>query len=198
MVRNDIESKISFAMERLFTVYRALIWEKVKELNLSPIQILFILYFRKYPEKMRNVSAISSEFGLTKATVSDAISALERKKIVYKEKNRKDKRFSTINLTEKGMKLAESLELWDTPIKEILKNFSETEKEQIFSFFTKLINSLRNKGLINPVRMCLTCSHFKKISISDTETSYFCELTGKSFSGKELKIDCITHSSIYP
>lgn len=198
MVRNDTDSKISFAMERLFTVYRVLMWEKVKEFNLSPIQIQFILYLRKYPEKMRNVSAISSEFRLTKATVSDALSALERKKIVYKEKDRKDKRLSTINLTEKGIELAESLEFWDSPIKEILKDLSESEKEQILLFFIKLINSLRNKGLINAVRMCLTCSHFKKNSISNAEIPYFCELTGKAFSEKELKIDCITHSSIYP
>ncbi len=197
MVRNDIDSKISFAIERLFTVYRNLMWDKVKELNLSPIQLQFILYLRKYPQNMRNVSSISSEFRLTKATVSDALSALERKKIVFKEKNIKDKRFSTINLTEKGMRLAESLEIWDSPIKKILKNLPENEKEKILLFFIKLIDSLRNEGLINAVRMCLSCSHFKRNITPNNDKPYLCELTGKAFSEKELKIDCLSHSSLH-
>jgi len=189
----DIDSKIVFALERIFNAFRALLWERVKETNLSPIQLQFLLYLKKYPEKMRNVSNISAEFKLTKATVSDSLNVLERKNLILKEKSKKDKRFSIVKLTKEGEKIAESLNIMNEPIKKILRNFPEKEKERIFLFFVRLIESMRKDGIIKIARVCISCSHFKEIVSKRGGKFYYCELTKKKFPEREIKIDCIYH-----
>ncbi|MGQ9617990.1 MAG: MarR family winged helix-turn-helix transcriptional regulator [Candidatus Aminicenantia bacterium] len=160
--RSNLDFKISFAIERVFNAYRTLFWDIVKETNLSLIQLQFILYLKKYPKEMRKVSNIALEFGLTKATVSDAVNSLVKKKLVRKEKDIKDRRSSTLCLTGKGEKLAKKLEIWDNPIKTILKKFPENEKENVLTFLIKFIDSLKKSGIIKVVRMCVSCSNFKK------------------------------------
>ncbi len=195
-IDKSIDSKISFALEKIFTAYRFLIWNKVKDMNLSPIQLQFILYLHKYPKKMRKVSTIALEFALTKATVSDAIKSLKMRKLINKIKDKKDKRIYIINLTEKGKRLAESIEIWDRPIKKILSSFTMEEKERIFSFFIKLIDSLRKQGVVKVARMCISCSHFKRDFFPDRRKPHFCELTGIAISDIELNIDCVYHKLV--
>ncbi len=189
--KQDIDWKIISAIERICNAVRALIWDKVKETNLSPIQLHFLLYLKKYPESMRTVSNISAEFRLTKATVCDSLNSLERKKLIWKEKNPMDRRFSVISLTKKGEKFVNNLQLMNEPLKKILESFPEKEKEKIFTFFIKLIDSLRREGVIKVARICISCSHFKR-----NHKSYLCELTGKKFTLQEINIDCIYHNPI--
>ncbi len=195
--RDDIDYKITFAMEKLFSAYKALLRNKIEGSDLSPVQIKFILYLHKYPEDMRKVSSIALEFGLTKPTVSEAISSLKGKKIVFPMKNKKDRRISIINLTEKGKKIAETLKTWDKPIINILKALSVNEKDKIFTFLIRLMASLKKEGILKVVRICLSCNHFKRNFSPDSGSLYLCEFTGKAFSEAELKIDCFYHNPAY-
>lgn len=196
-INKEIDSKILFALERICTALRVVIWDKVKESNLSPIQLQFLLYLKKYPRAMRTVSHISAEFGLTKATVCDSLNALERKKLIFKEKSSEDRRVTIINLTRKGEGIAESLNLMNKPLRKILGNFSREEKEKAFSFFVKLIDFLRKEGIVKKTRMCVSCSHFKKEVGKRGGKRYFCELTRRSFGENEIQIDCLSHSPNY-
>lgn len=195
--KKDIDSEILFAFERICTAFRALIWDGVKETNLSPIQLQFIVYLKKHPESMRNVSAISAEFELSKATVSDSLKALQKKNLISRKKGDKDRRFSTISLTEKGERVAKNLEDIDKPFRKLLENFPQKEKERAFSFLVKLIDSMRKEGIIKVARMCISCFYFKKISSHEKEKPYLCKLTGRKFSDHEINIDCSYYKPVY-
>lgn len=196
MRKKDIDSKIIFALERICNALRVLTWNKVKEINLSPIQLQFLLYLKRYPKAMRTVSNISAEFKLTKATVCDSLNTLERKKLILKKKDVKDRRVTIINLTKKGEKITKSLDGINKPLKRILENFSEEEKEKTFSFFVKLIDFMRREGILKVARICISCSHFREITTNEGK-QYFCELTNKSFKDNEIQIDCLFHSPAY-
>lgn len=195
--KKDIDSEIIFAIERLCTAFRALIWDRVKETHLSPIQLQFILFLKKHPKSMRNVSSISAEFELSKATVSDSLRTLQKKNLIFKKKGDNDKRFSTISLTEKGEKLAKNLEDIDKPLRKLLENFPQKEKEKAFSFLVKLIDSMRKEGVIKVSRMCISCLYFKKLPSSRKEKPYLCKLTGRKFSDHEINIDCSFYKPAY-
>ncbi len=188
---NNLDLKIAAAMERLFTAYRILLWDRVKESNLSPLQLQFIIFLKDKPDNCRNVTSLALEFGLSKATVSQAVSSLRQKKIVSEVKSLKDRRSAILHLTPKGKKLATDLEIWNRPIQKILTSFPAKEKAKVFSFFIKLIEALRKEGIIKVAKMCVSCANFRKNYFRGRSKPHFCSLTERAVGEAELNIDCL-------
>jgi len=158
----NIDSKIIAGLERISRVFRLLLWDIAKDENLSPIQIQFLIFLLYNKPSRRRITDIANEFNLTKATVSDAISSLEEKNLIEKDKNTEDKRSYAIKLTPKGKKLAKQLSIWADVLKNNLKNFNQEEKEAVLKFIFKLIESLYEAGIITIQRMCFSCLYFQR------------------------------------
>ncbi len=99
---NHIEHRIIAGLERIAEVFRFLLWEQAKKFQLSPIQILILIFLYTHSEEKRNVSYLAKEFNLTKATVSDAIKSLLHKKLIVKRKSQSDARSYRIELAHSG------------------------------------------------------------------------------------------------
>ena len=76
----NLESKILNGLERLSEALKALLWEKAKTLGISPIQIQILLFVSNHQTDICNVSYLAKEFNLTKATISDSVNVLLKKK----------------------------------------------------------------------------------------------------------------------
>jgi len=79
----DLSGKIVIGLERISEVIKVLLWEKAKDLCLSPIQILIFVAYHK--SAYCNVSHLAKEFNITKATISDAIKTLLKKELILKD-----------------------------------------------------------------------------------------------------------------
>lgn len=193
MGKPTVDDKIILSIERLTSVFRLLLWDIAKTKKLSPIQIQFLLYLRRQPKNRRTVSQLAREFGLTKATVSDAVRVLNEKGLVSRVQSPKDGRVQTLNLTSAGRRLALKLGDWPLAVKERLKGFSPEVKEAAMVFLMELIASLHDAGIIEAVGMCTSCANFRMNAGTGSSKPHFCVLTSSAIADSDLKFDCNSH-----
>lgn len=186
--KNNIDSKIVSALEKLTQVQRILLWDVSKKEGISPIQIRFLIYLSQYPDKLRKISIIAREYDLTKATVSDAIRTLDEKGLLKKQMSKNDKRSYIINLTEKGKSLVKRIDGWEDTLVYHVSKFPPVEKEQVLLFLMELIKSLYDDGIVTIARMCIACKNFKK-GVKGFKTHY-CMLTDRALLDTDLSIGC--------
>ena len=187
----DVDSKITAALERLSQAFKALLWEKNKTNNLSPIQIQLLVHLLFHDKKQMTIGLLAKEFKLTAATISDAITSMEKKKLVARQKSSKDRRIVSIRLTEEGREGANKLSDWANIIQLNLTEFDPEKKIVVMQFLMELIESLQKAGVISVARMCVTCKNFK--AGADAQTPHYCNLMDKPLASSELRLDCPDH-----
>jgi DNA-binding MarR family transcriptional regulator len=192
----DVDSKVVAALERLGEVFRLLLREKAQVHGLSPIQTRFLVYLLHHGVELRRVSQLAREFGLTQATVSDAVDSLEAKGFIGREPWPADRRVVTLRLTPEGELLAAELSTWADPIREHLRNSSPGESEVVMRFLMQLIGSLQRSGVITVARMCVTCRFFQPDIHPDADSPHHCGLLDVPLAGSDLRIDCPEHEPI--
>lgn len=188
----DIDSKIVAGLERLAQALRVLLWEKAKTHGLSPIQVQFLVYLNTHPKRDRNVSHLATTFDLTKATVSDAVTALETKGYLTRERSSQDKRAAVLELTSSGKHLAKTLEPWADTVKKQLEGLGEEERLELMTSVMNLIASLQKTGVITVARMCRTCQFFQP----GLDNRHFCKLLNQPLEAQDLRIDCPEHQPL--
>lgn len=189
----DVDSKIAAALERLSQAFRVLLWEKNKTCNLSPIQIQFLVYLLYHAAEQCTVGQLAKEFTLTPATVSDAITTLEEKKLVARERQEADRRVAWVSLTTEGKKTARRLSTWANVIQKNIAQFDAQEKVAVMKFLMRLIESLQQAGVITIARMCLTCKFFQPDAHPHAKAPHHCRLLDKPLANSELRLDCPEH-----
>ena len=192
----DVDSKVVAALERLGEVFRFLLREKAQEHNLSPIQARFLVYLLHHGVELRRVSQLAREFGLSQATVSDAVDSLEAKGFIGRERWPEDRRVVTLRLTPEGELLAAELSTWADPIREHLRHSSPEEREIVMRFLMRLIGSLQRAGVITVARMCVTCRFFQRDAHPGAASRHHCGLLDVPLAGSDLRIDCPEHELI--
>ncbi len=193
----DVDSKVVAALDRLGEVFRLLLREKAQEYGLSPIQARFLVYLLHHGVELRRVSQLAREFGLTQATVSDAVDSLEAKGFVGREPWPADRRVVTLRLTPEGELLAAELSAWADPIREHLRHSSPEESEVVMRFLMELIGSLQRSGVITVARMCITCRFFQPDIHPGADSPHHCGLLDVPLAGSDLRIDCPEHEPIW-
>lgn len=191
---SDLDNKIVSALERLSHVLRTLLWEEAVESRLSPIQIQTLIYLNSHTgDLFCRVGQLAQEFGLTPATMSDAVASLAAKGLLTRTPSQDDRRAQTLRLTVKGERHAEKLSRWSDALQEQLTNFSLEEKEHALKFLLKLIESLYQAGIITVARICLTCRFFRPNAHRDSQAPHHCALMDKPLAESDLRVDCLEH-----
>ena len=157
----QIDDMFVTVFEMIAQIVRVLRWKVTKSANLSPIQMRFLLYIANVPEERCKVSDLAREFSLTKATVSDAVNTLIRKRLVLKEQSQKDLRIFSLRLSGSGHRMARKLCHWADILKETLKYCSKSEKKKAVMLLINIIKLLQQKGVIEASRMHITCSKYR-------------------------------------
>lgn len=181
----SLESKILLGFERIAEVLRVLLWEQAKHLNLSPIQIQILIFLKFHEAEKSTVSYLAKEFNLTKATVSDAVSVLEKKALLTKEQNIADTRSYLITLTAEGEEIVRQTENFAASLQKIIAGFSESEKDFLWHILSRLIFQANRQGLITVQRMCFNCKFYEQ---SNQES--FCRLLNQKLESKDIRFDC--------
>ena len=120
--------------------------EKMDDYYLSPGQPKVLRYLNAHQDcKLKD---IASECDIESATVSKMIDNLEKKEMLTRKINPKNKRAYQLNITEYGR---ESLNKWNKHCMEIenisLKGFSDEEKKQFEDYLNRMYKNLTNKEL---------------------------------------------------
>jgi DNA-binding MarR family transcriptional regulator len=178
--------KIVIALERIAEAFRVLLWNEGKALGLSPIQIQTLIFLLFHEPEKRKVSFLAGEFNMTKATISDAVKALEQKGLIEKEYEPHDTRSYVIHLTERGRELAQQTSLFAGELLAPIEKMAESEQENLLLGLLEIIRHLNSAGVITPQRMCYTCAHYA----SDPP---YCRLLNQALAPADVRVDCPEH-----
>lgn len=187
------DAKIVAILERLTQCFRSLAWESARKFHLSPLQVQFLIYLYYHPEERCRVSHLARVFQLTQATVSDAISTLERKHLIRRTRSTQDHRVLTLTLTPAGRTVAERLSHWIAPVRAQVARFSETEKAFLCGLLLRLVDTLYRAGVITVDRMCITCRFFRRGGAFPGGAPYYCALLEQPLQEADVRLDCPEH-----
>ncbi len=191
------DAKLIAAVERISQAFRVLLWQNVKEAPgdhaLTPAQIQALVFLLYHDERLARVGEIAREFMLTPATVSDAVSALERKGLVDKVRSNVDRRSFVLRLTKEGERVARDLAGWADPVVESLGEISAERKTVVLRVLLDLIAALQDRGIVQSTRMCLTCRYFGEHVHADASKPHHCNLLDRPLAPADLRIDCPEH-----
>ena len=191
----DVDARIVATLERLSQGFRVRLREEARRHNLSPIQAQFLIHLLHHDVELRRVSQLAREFGLTQATVSDAVASLESKGLLQREQWPEDRRIVTLRLTPYGEKLATTISHWADPLKQHLEHFPPGERETVMRFLMELTRSLQRSGHITVARMCVTCTFFRRDVRPGKPSPHHCGLLDVPLGGSNLRVDCPEHEA---
>lgn len=189
----DVDKKIVASLERLSQALRVLLREETQEHGLSPIQAQFLVHLLFHGVELRRVGKLAEEFGLTRATVSDAVGSLEKKGLIERGPWPEDKRVATLGLTPAGEEVARGLATWANVVEGSLSASSPEEKEVVMRFLMGLIASLQGAGVVTVARMCVSCRFFRPDAHPGEDSPHHCALLDLPLARSDLRVDCPEH-----
>lgn len=186
----ELDKVIVVALDRIAQAFRSLLWDQAREWKLSPIQIQFMVYIANKPEGMSSVSELARRFDLTPATVSDAVTTLERKGLLRKKGDSEDRRKIHLHLSKKGREIAGKLTIWQDGVLQELHRFPVKQKENVILFLLELLERMRRDNIVPEAKTCLSCSYFQRDVTGDPDEPHYCLLRNIRLKTDELRIDC--------
>jgi len=186
----NTDEQIASALERLSYVMGVLEREQGREHRLSPVQVRILGYLRALEDELCRVSQLARDFGLTQATVSESVAALETRGLITRSTLPKDRRISVLRLTDEGRALAERLNSGIEVLLPHLEQLDRKEKVRLAGSLMKLIRSLHESGVISISRMCVTCGFYRTTTDRAGAEHHFCTLLSEPLSEDQLRVDC--------
>lgn len=188
-----VEAKIATALERLGQVQRSLLQQAATAHGLSPVQARLLDRLARPPQALHRPAALAAEFGVTRATVTDALAALARKQLISRAVAPRDRRQVHLEITAAGRALAHDLTGWDAHLKRQLAALPTDDQNALLSTLLGLIAGLQSAGVISTSRMCVTCRFFRPDAHPATPAPHHCALLDMALAERELRIDCPDH-----
>ena len=145
----SVSAKVVVAMERVSQSFRVMLWNEGKLYGLSPIQIQLLTFLLYQPEEERTVTFLAGFFNMTKATISDAIKALESKAYLTRKVVATDFRSSSLHLTREGKAVARKVEKFADPLQAIVEQLPGKEQTRLLDQLQQVIQQLNAEQILS-------------------------------------------------
>lgn len=118
---------------------------RIKDTELTSGQPKVLDYLRNHDGAVQK--EIATACHIEPATLTSVLLGMEKKKLITRKMLGKNRRSLYVYLTDKGKELTKRVEAEFSVIEENAFNgFSETEKEMLIAFLTKINENLNDKG----------------------------------------------------
>jgi DNA-binding MarR family transcriptional regulator len=181
--------RIATGLHKIALSLRHAAWQEHYRLGVTPTQAQ-LLVLAAAGAGGRSLGALAGELGVTAATASEAVGALERKRLVEKERAADDARRLAIRATPAGRRLARALALWPDFLLAAIDELDPDERAVVQRALVKLIRSLQVQGRIPVARMCVGCRFFRPHAHADPAAPHHCAFVDAPFGDAELRLDC--------
>lgn len=188
--QEDINRKIAVGFERITQVLKTLVWNESKVSGLSPIQIQFLTALEHEARDEWTITDFATRFHLTPATVSDALTTLEKKGLVERTQGSEDRRTVFVSMTAEGKRQARKISRWLNALEDHVSGLTEEDKPVLLKSLMFLIAAFQEKGLIVINRMCISCAYFRPNAHADAHFPHHCAYIDKPLGNAELRMDC--------
>jgi DNA-binding MarR family transcriptional regulator len=184
-----VDAKLVGALDRAGHALDAELRRGARAQGLTATQARVLVRLSAEPVERRRVGPLAAEFDVRQPTVSDAVSALERKGLVRRRTARDDGRAVDLELTGRGRGLAAALRNWDERVRASLGELTAERKEAALSLLLELLADLNRQGVIAEARMCTTCRFFRRRG----DSRAYCRLLEIELAPADLRVDCPEH-----
>ncbi|WP_028921931.1 MarR family winged helix-turn-helix transcriptional regulator [Pseudonocardia acaciae] len=191
----DLDRRLADAIERLGHGLRSLAQHSARAHGLSPLQQQAVLALSRRPTVRREVSALAAEFDVTTPTMSDAVTALERKGLVTRSPGA-DGRRRLLTLTAGGEAVAGELAPWDGPLLAALAGLPVADRAATLHGLLRVIADLQRQGVVSVVRTCTSCRFFRPNARTDPAAPHRCDLLEAPLPLVDLRTDCPEHEPV--
>ena len=187
---SDLDRKVLAAVERLGRALRAARQEvatrhEVSLLGLSVIETLA-------NGRPRRVGDLAAELDVSQPTVSDAVTVLDKRGLIRRDRDPADLRSTLVALTNDGGRLAIGIAAELAPL---LAARAGTVDDRATTLRVLLaeIARLQAAGVITVNRSCLTCRHYQP---PGPRSGARCLLLASSLPDRDLRVDCHEHEAV--
>ena len=177
-------------IERLCNLVRADVRAVCNEHGMRPVQLEALGFLTQCNRYSDTPQAVAEFLGLTKGTVSQTLKVLEKKGLLRKQSDNRDKRLVHLKPTARGRRLVEHT----VPAEALTLGIEKLTRSESRVTVESLRTLLRSVQLANDLKTfapCDTCRFNQK-----REGGYFCELTQESLSEQDIALLCREHQ--YP
>ena len=178
--------QIVTAFQRLALFWRAGQWQVAKELGLNPTQGEVLARVAARPERAADLAAA---LGISHASLSDTVSALDRKGLVRRRPDPDDGRARRVAATDAGKVMAARMPEAPAALEDAITGLAEAERGALLRALVLIICSLQEARAIPVQRMCLTCRHFRPHVHDDPARPHHCAFVDAAFGDAALRVE---------
>lgn len=183
--------QITFGLSRIAAFIRSAQWRAAEALGLTPTQIDALTLLRQRGSS--RLLMLANRLGVTQATTSDVVAALQRKDMIRKETDPTDGRAVVISLTALGDDRAAQQEAPPQALTNALSVLDAGEHAVLRRSLVKIIRELQVSGAIEPQRLCVTCRYFRPYAHPGSTQPHHCQFVDAAFGDTALRTDCGDH-----
>jgi DNA-binding MarR family transcriptional regulator len=183
---------LASALRRLAQLAHSSSWDQWAAQRLTPTQRRILELVGSQPDNL-TLSAVARELGVTPATASDSVAALEAKGLIRKRRSDTDARALALMLTAEGRASVTALAALPDPLQAAFGGLTAAEQESLYRLSIKMLHGLQETGALPISRMCVRCRYFDPFRYPDSPTPHHCHLVGAPFADRHLRIDCAEH-----
>jgi DNA-binding MarR family transcriptional regulator len=193
---SEIEQKIAQGLSKLALAIRHSQQASAGPRGLSPTQAQILGVVAANAERGPTLAWLADWLGVTAATASDAVAALESKGLVAKRRSADDARRLEVVPTGSGREELERIGLIPDVLLDAVDALEPDEQAALLRVLVKLIRSLQQRGQIPVARMCATCQHFRPHAHADRRAPHHCAYVDAAFGDAQHMIDCPDHEPL--
>jgi DNA-binding MarR family transcriptional regulator len=197
---SDVAARLAAALERIGEAARILLRSAAAAEGLSPTQaqVLLRLHQSRAEPGQHGTVALARWLGVSAPTVSDAVAALERKRLVSRRAPGSDLRRVSVGLTAGGSAAAGRLADWDEPLRTAVVGadaglLASGSLGGLLELALRTIAELQRAGVVTIARTCTACRFFQPTA--DGGEPYWCGLLQAPLAPDTLRLDCPDHQS---
>jgi len=185
----SLPQALASALRRLAHLAHTSSWDQWAAQRLTPTQrrILDVVASRR---ESLTLSALARELGVTPATASDSVGALESKGLVQKRRSDVDGRALALMLTSEGQNSVTALQALPDPLQDAFGALTPAEQEIFYRSAMKMIRGLQETGALPVSRMCVRCQHFEPFRAAGTAYPHYCHLASSPLADRHLRLEC--------
>jgi DNA-binding MarR family transcriptional regulator len=187
-----LDKRVTIGLAKIGIALKQQAWAEAGGRGLTPTQGQVLALLRANPSGLR-LGALAEQLGVTAATTSDSVTALQRKGLVTKESSAADGRGVVVRLTPVGSREAAAAAAWPDFLLEAVGELSTAEQATFLRALIAMIRTLQEKGRIPVARMCVSCRFFRPYQHDDPDRPHHCAFVDAPFGDAELRLDCPDH-----
>ncbi len=189
--RKSLSGEIAVALYRITQAIEYLLRERGKQMNLSPAQINTLLFLKNSRSSAHTISGLATRLGVTLATSSGVVDALEKKELVCRTPVEEDQRVVKLQLTQEGERKASELEDVLDEIESAIDALPKTDQAILKRAVQLIVHRLQQAGYVKVHDMCWNCQFFRKNAHPDNPNApHHCAFMDAPLPEDETYRDC--------